>query len=180
MLGLAIVGTIALVVAGGADASDNGEPATWVNWLKLALGAALLLVAVRQWRGRPGSGDDAPAPKWMRAINSFTPVKALAAGAVLGGVSPKNLLLAVGGAAAIAQTGISAGQQALAYTIFVLIASVGVAAPLVIFFALGARAHQILDGLKTWMTVHNAAIMAALLLVLGAKFIGEAIGGFSA
>src|SRR3954470_21348364 len=53
VLGLAVVATIVLLVAGGAGANDGGEPATWVDVLKLALGALLLLLAARQWRGGP-------------------------------------------------------------------------------------------------------------------------------
>ena len=47
MAGIAIAGAILLSVAGPANASDNGEPADWVNWLKLVLGLLLVLVAVR-------------------------------------------------------------------------------------------------------------------------------------
>jgi hypothetical protein len=41
-------------------------------------------------------------PKWLGALDGFTPVKAAAAGVVLSAVHPKNLLLIVAGAAAIA------------------------------------------------------------------------------
>lgn len=41
------------------------------------------------------------------------------------------------------------------------------------------RAATILGRFKTWMAAHNAAIMTVLLLVLGAKLIGDAIGGLS-
>src|SRR4051812_50221297 len=51
--GLAIVGVVVLSVADGADASEGGAPADWVSWLKLVLGILLLLLAARQWRGRP-------------------------------------------------------------------------------------------------------------------------------
>ena len=44
IVGLAIVGAIVLAVASGADASDDGEPATWASVLKLILGVLLLLV----------------------------------------------------------------------------------------------------------------------------------------
>ena len=37
------------------------------------------------------------------------------------GANPKNLILAVSGAATIAQTGISGGEQAVAYLVFALI-----------------------------------------------------------
>ena len=52
IFGLTALGGLVLLVAGGADASDDGEPATWVSVLKLVLGALLLVFAVEQWRGR--------------------------------------------------------------------------------------------------------------------------------
>ena len=179
LVGLAIVGTVVLLVAGPANANDEGEPATWVDVLELVLGLLLVLVALRQWRGRPHDGEEAPTPKWMGAIDSFTPPKAAGAGAVLAGANPKNLLLAVAAAAAIAQTGISGGEQALAYAVFALIGTIGVAAPVVIYFAMGDRAGPILDRLKGWMAQHNAVIMAVLCLIIGAKLVGDAISGFS-
>ena len=56
---------------------------------------------------------------------------------------------------------------------------VGVAAPVVIYFALGDRSGPILDRLKQWMAAHNAVIMAVLCLVIGAKLIGDGIAGLS-
>ena len=179
LVGLAAVGTIVLLVVGPADASDDGEPATWVSILELVLGLLLVLVAAKQWRGRPHDGEEAPTPKWMGAIDAFTPVKSLGAGAVLAGANPKNLLLSVGAAAAIAQTGIPGGEQAIAFVVFAIIGTIGVAVPVVMYFALGDRAGPLLDRLKSWMGQHNAVIMAVLCLVIGAKLVGDAISGFS-
>ena len=178
--GLAIVGTIVLLVSSGADASDQGQPADWVAVLKLALGALLLLVALRQWRGRPRGGEQAEMPKWMQTIDAFRPGKAAAFGVLLSGINPKNLLLAVGAAAAIAQTGASAGAQAVALAVFVLVGTLGVGAPVVLYFALGERSKRILGELEAWMGAHNAAIMTVLCLVIGAKLVGDAISGFAA
>ncbi len=172
-------GAILLVVAGGAGAHEDGAPADWVSWLKLLLGVLLLLVALRQWRGRPHDGEEAATPKWMGALDAFTPVKAGGAGVVLSALNPKNLLLIVAGAAAVAQTGIPAGEQAVAWMVFTIIASAGVAAPAVIFFALGDRAGPLLERLKTWMVQNNAVVMAVLLVVIGVKLIGDAISGLS-
>jgi threonine/homoserine/homoserine lactone efflux protein len=177
VVGLAIVGAIVLALSSGADPSDDGDPATWVSVLKLALGVLLLLVGVKQWRGRPRDGDTASTPKWMSALDTFTPVKAGGAGAVLAGLNPKNLLLAVGGAAAIAGAGIDTGQQAVAYAIFVVIATVGVGTPVVLSVVLGERSRKLLDDLKDWMASNNAVIMAVLILLLGVKQIGDGISG---
>jgi threonine/homoserine/homoserine lactone efflux protein len=179
LIGLVIVGVIVLSVSSGADASDEGEPATWVSLLKIVLGLLLLLVAAKQWRSRPAGDQEVPAPKWMGAIEDFGPGKALLAGAVLGAVNPKNLLLAVGAAATIAQTGIDASEQAVAYLVFALIGTAGVGIPVALYYAMGERSQRLLAGLKDWMTANNAAIMAVLCLVIGVKLVGDAISGLS-
>jgi threonine/homoserine/homoserine lactone efflux protein len=173
IVGLAVVGAIVLSALGGAG--DDGSPASWVSVLKVVLGALLLLTAVRQWRGRARDPSQVETPKWMEAVDTFTPAKAAGAGALLSAANPKNALLAVAGAAAIAGTGIDGGQQAIAYALFVLIATIGVGAPVVVAFAMGDRSREPLDDLKDWMAGNNAVIMAVLLLVLGVKLIGDGI-----
>jgi threonine/homoserine/homoserine lactone efflux protein len=178
LLGLSIVGAIVLLVS-PSGTSDGGSPATWVSSLKLLLGALLVLMAAKQWRGRPHGDEQAATPKWMGAIDGFNALKALGAGVVLSAANPKNLLLAIAAAAAIVQTDIPGGEQAISYAVFALIGTVGVAVPVVIFFALGDRAGPILQRLKSWLAQNNGVIMAVLLLIIGAKLIGDAIAGFS-
>jgi threonine/homoserine/homoserine lactone efflux protein len=168
-----------LALAGAGSASQSGSPATWVSWVKIALGVLLLLVAVREFRGRPRGDEEPQMPKWMGTIDKTTPLAAVGLGAVLSGANPKNLLLAVGGAAAIAQTGIPGGQQAIAYLIFALIGTLGVGIPVVIYFAMGDRSERLLGGLKDWMSAHNAVIMAVLCLIIAAKLIGDGISGLA-
>jgi threonine/homoserine/homoserine lactone efflux protein len=168
-----------LVIASGNATTDAGTPETWVSVLKLVFGVLFLLLAIKQWRSRPAAGDEAVMPKWMRAIDTFSPGKALVAGVALSGLNPKNLALTVAAATTIAEAGISSGQEAGVMVIFVALGSLTILVPLVIYFALGAKAAGILDGIKNWMAAHNAAIMAVLLLVLGVKLIGDAISGLS-
>lgn len=175
--GLVVLGAILLAIASGGDANDKGQPATWVSVVELVLGVLLLLLSLKQWRARPHEGEEAPVPKWMGALEGFTAAKALVAGAALSSVNPKNLLLAIAAAAAVAQTGISGGEQAAAWAVFALVATVGVAVPVVIYFALGERAGQVLGSLKDWMARNNPVIMAVLLLLLGVKLIGDGIAG---
>jgi threonine/homoserine/homoserine lactone efflux protein len=91
-------------------------------------------------------------------------------------VRPRSLLLAVGGAAAIAQTGIAGGQQAIAYAVFAVIATIGVGTPVVIYLAMGRRSAELLGRLKGWMRRNNV-ILAVVLLVIGVTLIGDGIGG---
>jgi threonine/homoserine/homoserine lactone efflux protein len=175
LAGLAVAGAIALSIAGPADASSSGAPATWVSWLKVVLGAALLLVAALQFRNRPKNGDRVELPKWMGRVDEIKPLPAAGLG-VLAGLNPKNLLLV----AAIAQTGISGGEQAIAYLVFALVGTLGVGTPVGIYFVMGARSEKPLSELKDWMAQHNAVIMAVICLIIGVKLIGDAIGGLTA
>ena len=161
------------------DFGDIGSPATWVSWVKIALGVLLLLVALRQFRGRPHGDEQPQMPKWMATIDKTAPPAAFGLAAVLSGANPKNLLLAVAGGAAIAQTGIPGGQQAIAYLIFALIGTLGVGIPVVIYFVMGARSEKLLTGLKEWMTQYNAVIMSVLRLVIAAKLVGDGISGLT-
>jgi threonine/homoserine/homoserine lactone efflux protein len=180
LAGLTIVGTIVLVAANGNATSSSGGPATWVNVLKLVFGVLFLFLAAHSWRGRPKAGEEAVMPKWMAAIDGFGAAKSLGAGVLLSALNPKNLALTAAAAAAIAQTDIAGGQQAVVLAVFILIGSLTILVPVIIYFVMGAKAKTILDDLKGFMTAHNAAIMTVLLLVLGAKLIGDAIAGFSA
>jgi Sap, sulfolipid-1-addressing protein len=179
LVGLTLAGGVMLVIASGSAQEDGGGPATWVSVLKLVVGVLFLLLAARTWHGRPRAGQEAAMPRWMRAIDRFTAVRSLVFGVVLSAVNPKNLALTIAAAAAIAQTGISTGEEIGALAVFIAIASLTILAPVVLYLALGARATAILEDVKGWMAAHNAAIMTVLLLVLGVKLIGDAIAGFS-
>jgi len=179
LVGLGIVGAVVLALAGAGSASQSGSPATWVSWVKIVLGVLLLLVAARQFQGRPHGDEQPQMPKWMATIENTKPVAAAGLAVVLSAANPKNLLLAVGGAAAIAQTGIPGGQQAIAYLIFALIGTLGVGTPVVIYFVMGERSERLLAGLKDWMSAHNAVIMAVLCLIIGVKLIGDGISGLT-
>jgi hypothetical protein len=179
VVAMAGAGVILLAVIGSGGPTDDGAPAGWSSTLKLVLGVVLLALAVKQWRQRPGPGEEAAMPKWMNAVEGFTPVKSAGLGVVVSVVNPKNLILIIGGATAVSQTDISGGDQAIAWAIFILIATIGLAAPIVIYFAMGDKATRILDDLKAWMARNNAAIMTVILVIIGAKLIGDAISGYS-
>ena len=142
--------------------------------MSLLLGVALIALAGLQWRRRPRGGSTA-LPGWMASIDRFGPVKSAGLGLVLSAANPKNLLITVGAATAIAQTGISTGGQAVALGLFVLLGTLGPGVPLAIYLGLGARSQRILERLRGWMAAHNTAIMCVLLVVIGLKLLGDGI-----
>lgn len=176
IVGLSVAGALVLVLS-SSSASDGGDPADWVSWVELVLGLLLLVVAGRQWHARPVPGAELELPGWMHAIDRFTSARSAAMAVALSAINPKNLLLVIAAAAAIAQTGIPAGEQAVSLAIFVVLGAVGPAAPVVVYFTMRDRAIQILAELKDWMSRSNAVIMAVICLVLAAKLIGGGISG---
>jgi len=179
LVGLVVVSAIVLFVASGSDkANSTASDAT--NWVKVAIGVLFLLMAARQWRSRPRAGESVTMPKWMQTIDAFTPAKSAGLGVILSAANPKNLALTIAAAASIAQVGLSGGASAVAVAVFVIIGSVTVVGPVVFYLVAPRAATKPLDGIKQFMSDHNAVIMFVLLLVLGAKLIGDGISGLAA
>jgi threonine/homoserine/homoserine lactone efflux protein len=174
--GLVIVSVIVLFVAGDADDPDS-TTSTSINWLEVGLGVLFLAMAVRGWRSRPKHGEEIEMPKWLATVDAFTPAKSLGLGVGLSAVNPKNLALTAAACASIAQTGLSGGESAAAVAVFVVIASVTVVGPVVFYLLATDRAAGPLASLKEFMSRHNAAITMVILLVLGAKLLGQGLGG---
>ncbi len=121
-------------------------------------------------------GDAEPQlPAWMKSVDRFTPVRSAAMGVALSAINLKNLLLAVGAASAIAQTGASMGSQAVALAVFILIATLGVGTPVAVSVLMRDRASRIFSTLHTSMARENATTMTVICLIIGAKLIGDAI-----
>ena len=113
----------------------------------------------------------------MDGISGFPPGRSLGAGAVLGAGNPKNIVVGLAAATTIATAGLPVGQQIGAGAVYVLVAVLGVAAPIVVTLFLGDRAPQVLQGWNTWLGQNNATVMAVLFLVFGVVLVGQGIGG---
>ena len=114
-------------------------------------------------------------PKWMAGIDALKPVKALGLGLLLAGVNPKNLMLAAAAGAGLAALGLSTANAIGSLIVFVVIASVTIAGPVVYYLLGGDDAKAELDEMKNWLALHNNAVMAVLFLVFGAKLIADGL-----
>ncbi len=172
IIGLLAAGMIVLAL--GISSSD-GAPSTASGWIKIAIGALFLVLGVKQWRGRPKKGETAAVPGWMSSIDDFTAAKAFGVGVLLSGVNPKNLGLTIAAAATIGGGSLSSGDEIIVLVVFVLIASLTVAAPVILNLILGSKAQHTLTEMKEWLTDNNATVMSVLFVVLGAKVLGAGI-----
>ena len=87
-----IVVAVALFTALAGSIGGDGPQAAWVGWTKILLGVLLVVVGIRQWRGRH---EQHGPPKWMSAIDRMGFGQALGLGFALSAINPKNLLMAV-------------------------------------------------------------------------------------
>lgn len=146
--------------------------------VQLVLGVLLLLLALRQWRGRPKAGEEPALPKWMQAIDQVTFAKALGLGFLLSAVNPKNLLLAAAAGTDIGTADLDTGSIVVVIAVFTLIAASTILVPVVGYLIAADRLKAPLAALHGWLAKENAVIMAVLLLVIGANLIGKGIGAF--
>ncbi len=176
VLALAVVSTVVYVVAHDGNVATNSTASDSVSWGKIALGVLLLGFARRNWRTRPGPGDEPQMPPWLATIESVSPVKAFGLAVVLAAVNPKNLILTLGAAAGLAQVkGLTTSDAVVAIVVFVVIASLTIAGPVLYALVGGARARSSLDAAKVWLTAHNAAVLAVLFLVFGVDLIAKGL-----
>jgi len=144
--------------------------------IKILLGLLMILLAFKQWRGRPQPGEDPALPKWMSAIDSMTAAKAIGLGFLLSAVNPKNLLMAAGAGVIIGSAALPTGSTLIAILVFTIIAGSSVSVPVISYLIASKAMTTPLEALRTWLVHHNAGVMAVLLLVIGVTIIGKGIG----
>ena len=167
----------AIVLAAAIDLSADSTRSRGASALLLVSGVCLVVVAVRKFRGRPRPGEEAEMPTWMDGIAEFGQGKSFVLGVTVGALNPKNIVVGVAAAVTIASADLSVGQQLAVIAVYVVIACLGVAAPIVAMLVLGERSADVLDGWKSWLVRNSAAMMAVIYLLFGAILIGKGIGG---
>ena len=176
-LGLTVVATAVVFIADPAQQATGGEASPMSAIIRILLGVLLLIAAYRNWKKRPKPGEQVEMPKWMSSIDSMTAGRALGLGALLSGVNPKNLALTLAAGVAIAAAGLTTSQTIISLIIFILLACVSVAAPVIVFLVMGDKAGPMLNGWKAWLTQNNATVMMILLLVFGVVTLSKGLGG---
>lgn len=159
-----------------ADDPDAAKPIA--GTIKLVLGVLLLLLAVKQWRARPGPDETAALPKWMSAIDTMTPAKALVLGILLSALNPKNLVMAIGAGVAVGSAGLELAAAVVVLAVFALLAVSTVLVPVLAYLLASSAMRAPLERLRVWLVRNNSTVMSVLLLVIGVVTIGKGLGSF--
>ncbi len=175
VVGIAVAAGVFTLLGSAIPEADPDASRPIAGTIKLLLGAGLLLLALRQWRSRPSDGEEVQLPTWMASIDTMTGTKAAGLGFLLAALNPKNLLLAASAGITVSA---SSAVSVIPLIIFIVIAAITVAAP-VIASLIAPKAMAVpLQHLRTWLVTHNSAIMTVLLLAIGVVMIGKGIGSF--
>jgi Sap, sulfolipid-1-addressing protein len=171
VLGLAAL-TALSVVGSGLLGGLHKSPPTWASWLRVVLGSALILFGFYRWFTRHRNTE---SPAWMRTFATITPARAGLTGAVLVAIRPDVLLICVPAGLAIGGSGLGVADDWVAAAFFVAIAASTVAIPVLAYAAAGHRLDDTMARLKDWMDKNNSALMAAILVVIGAMVLYNGI-----
>lgn len=171
LFGLAALTALSVGASGLLGGLDKAPP-RWSAWLRVVLGAALIVFGVVRWLKRNGQAE---SPAWMRSFASITPARAGVTGAVLAVVRPDVALICVPAGLGIGTSGLGVAGDWVAAAFFVAVAASSVAVPILAYAVAGSRLDDTLTRLKDWMDRNNAALLAAVLVVIGAMVLYHGI-----
>ena len=186
LLGQTLVYLLAFIVgAASVQERTSGHP-TLESLLELALGIALLVVAVRMRRSRQlvpsGAPARPPSPRaeaFMNGLARLKPPTAFGAGSVLGIGGPKRFVIAVIAAAAISTSGLRPEGKLAVSVAYVLIATVLVWLPVTLYVVAGDRAGEWVARARDWLNEYRDPLSFYPVLAFGLVLCGVAIAGLS-
>ena len=172
LIGLAAL-TIVFVEISGLF-GDLGTPSGWASWLRIVIGAALIVFGVYRWLTRKRS---AHTPAWMQRLGKLTPARAGLAALALTVVNPKVLFICAAAGLAIGTAGLGSAHIWIAVIWYVAVAASTVAIPILAYAVSGDRLDGALQRLKEWMEEQHATLVAAILIVIGLLVLYKGIHG---
>ena len=172
LIGLAAL-TIVFVEISGLF-GDLGTPPGWASWLRIVIGAALVVFGVYRWLTRKRS---AHTPAWMQRLGKLTPARAGLAALALTVVNPKVLFICAAAGLAIGTAGLGSAHIWIAVIWYVAVAASTVAIPILAYAVSGDRLDGALQRLKEWMEEQHATLVAAILVVIGLLVLYKGIHG---
>jgi threonine/homoserine/homoserine lactone efflux protein len=150
------------------------KPPGWASWLRIAVGAALIVFGIYRWLTRKRA---AHTPKWMSNLTTIAPGKAAVTAVVLAMVNPKVLFICAAAGLAIGSEGVRRPEAWLAVAYFVAVAGSTVALPVLAYTVSGERLAEPLHRLKDWMERQHAVLIAVILVVIGLMVLYKGIHG---
>ena len=167
-----LIGGLIIGLYRGTDSRSGASAANAMLVVQLTLGVLLLALAIRKWSRRVAADPSAAEPKWLTTLDRMRPIVAFGFGMFW-----VNLVFVVAAALAVADAKLSNAGAILAYLFYALLATLGVAAILAIYYADQVRAQERLARMRSWLTRNNTGVVTAMLAVIGVVFVVRGLIG---
>jgi threonine/homoserine/homoserine lactone efflux protein len=162
LIGLTVLTVVFLEVS--TLLGDLDKPPPWASWLRIVIGAALIVSGIYRWLTRKRS---AHTPGWMQGLGKLAPARAGAAALALTVVNPKVLFICAAAGLAIGTAGLGTTNAWISLAWYVAVAGSTVAIPILAYAVSGDRLDEPLKRLKDWMERQHAVLVAVILVVIG-------------
>ncbi len=139
--------------------------------IELAAGAVLAIWAVVRW-GHSEKLASSQEPKWMARLDGMSPIFALALGIFL-----PNYVLVVAAVTNVLELGLSKGGATLAIFAWVVVASLGVAAPLLVLVFRRDSAPEVFESWRAWLIAHGQRVVIGVVGLVGLVLVAKGIIG---
>ncbi len=175
LVGLVVL-TAAFIASSDALSGLHGKPPVWASWTRVALGLALIAFGIYRWLTREGHTE---SPKWMRSFETLTPARAAATGSALVVVRVEVLTMCALAGLAIGSGNLGTTGELVTGAIYIIVAASTVAIPVLAYVAAGHRLDAPMARLKKWMEKNNAAMLAAVLILIGGMVLYHGVTALS-
>jgi hypothetical protein len=165
---LAVVVVVTVLATGNSPPKPSTAPSIAALAVKIAIGVALLLVALRQYRrmGRPKKPKK--TPKWQTGVDNMTPLYAMGIAPL---VQPWGLIAA--GVAIITGAKLEKWEDYVALFVFCVIATGAYVATELYAVARPERTQAFLASVRGWIETHTDQAIIVVSLVAGLYLISK-------
>ena len=170
LLSLAAVIAFTVLVTGNKPPKPNTAPSLAALAAKLAIGAGLLVIAIRQYRKLGKPKPPKKPPKWQTHIDNMTPWYAIGLGPL---TQPWGLVAA--GVTVIVEAKLSSWQGYLALALFCVIATSSFLAMEIYAAFRPQPAQEFLARSRHWIDTHTDQVIIIVSLVLGFWLVATSI-----
>ena len=162
LMSLAIVVTVTVVATGNNPPKPSTAPSLASLAVRLAIGAGLVLIAIRQRRRMGQPKKPKKPPKWQQHVDNMSPWFAMGLAPTL---QPWALIGA--GAATVMEAKLSSWESYLALILFCVLASASYLTMEIYAVVRPARSRALLARFRTWTETHTDQVIIAGSLILG-------------
>ena len=170
LVSLAIVVTVTLLATGNNPPKPNTAPSLASLAVRTAIGAVLVVIAIRQRRRMGQPKPPKKPPKWQASVDSMSPWFAMGLAPAL---QPWGLIAA--GAATVIEAKVSSWESYLALFLFCVLASSSYLAMEVYAAVRPEQSQALVARFRKWMDTHTDQVIIWGSLIFGFWLIANSL-----